>query len=71
MWWWMNRCDGTAFDFNGRLLTVGGVYDTLLQTVNGCDSAVTLNLMVLDILTTDLTDRTSVQVRASPSMVSP
>ena len=49
-------CDGTPFDFNGRMLTVTGVYDTLLQTMNGCDSAVTLNLEVLDILTTDLTD---------------
>ncbi len=49
-------CEGTPFDFNGRMLTVSGVYDTLLQTVNGCDSAVTLNLTVLEILTTDLTD---------------
>ncbi len=49
-------CDGSIYDFNGRPLSAGGTYDTLLQTMNGCDSMVTLNLTVLDILTTDLTD---------------
>ena len=49
-------CDGTTFNFNGQPLTVAGTYDTLLQTVNGCDSMVTLNLIVLDILRTNLSD---------------
>lgn len=34
------------FDFNGRILKTAGNYDTTLQTTNGCDSIVTLNLVV-------------------------
>ena len=49
-------CEGTQFDFNGTLLDVSGTYVDTLNSVNGCDSVVTLNLTVLDILRTDLTD---------------
>jgi hypothetical protein len=38
------------------LLSATGSYTANLTTVNGCDSIVTLNLTVLDILRTDLTD---------------
>jgi hypothetical protein len=49
-------CEGTSFDFNGTEVSVTGSYTANLTTVNGCDSIVTLNLTVLDILRTDLTD---------------
>ncbi|MCB0667015.1 MAG: gliding motility-associated C-terminal domain-containing protein, partial [Saprospiraceae bacterium] len=47
-------CEGTSFDFNGDMLDVAGTYTQTLTTVNGCDSVVTLNLTVLDILRTEL-----------------
>ena len=49
-------CDGTSFDFNGDMLTTSGVYTQMLSTSYGCDSMVTINLTVLEILRTDLTD---------------
>ena len=49
-------CEGTQFDFLGTLLDVSGTYVDTLNSVNGCDSVVTLNLTVLDILRTNLTD---------------
>ena len=49
-------CNGTSFDFNGDMLTTTGVYTQTLSTSFGCDSVVTINLTVLEILRTDLTD---------------
>ena len=39
-------CENSSFVFNGQTLTEPGVYTANLQTVNGCDSIVTLNLSV-------------------------
>jgi gliding motility-associated-like protein len=39
-------CDGGPYFFNGQVLTNSGTYFSNLQTINGCDSVVTLNLIV-------------------------
>lgn len=39
-------CNGTSFDFNGDILTAGGVYVDTLQTALGCDSIITLTLNI-------------------------
>lgn len=39
-------CEGEAYIFNGEELTEAGIYSAELQTLNGCDSMVTLNLIV-------------------------
>ena len=39
-------CQGDTFDFHGSLLTETGVYRDTLQTRRGCDSIVTLTLIV-------------------------
>lgn len=44
----LNRaiCDGEAYDFLGDLLITPGIYVKTLKTYLGCDSVVTLNLVV-------------------------
>lgn len=39
-------CAGQSFTFNGIAQTASGTYLDTLQTINGCDSVVTLNLSV-------------------------
>jgi len=39
-------CDGDSYLFNGKPLVKAGKYTDTLQTVNGCDSIITLNLTV-------------------------
>lgn len=39
-------CYGGSYNFNGQFLSSSGVYIANLQSVNGCDSTVTLNLIV-------------------------
>ena len=39
---------GTTYDFYGTTLTQTGVYKTTFQSVDGCDSTITLNLTVMD-----------------------
>ncbi len=39
-------CSGTTVTFNGNVLTASGTYLDTLANVNGCDSFVTLNLLV-------------------------
>ncbi|HLP52814.1 MAG TPA: T9SS type A sorting domain-containing protein [Chitinophagales bacterium] len=39
-------CSGESYVYNGVSLTAGGTYLDTLQTINGCDSIVTLNLTV-------------------------
>lgn len=39
-------CDGESYSFNGALFGASGTYIFELQAVNGCDSVVTLNLVV-------------------------
>ncbi len=49
-------CDGGSFTFADTTLTTAGTYTKILQTSDGCDSIVTVNLVVLDILTETLVD---------------
>jgi gliding motility-associated-like protein len=42
----VSRCTGQTYDFYGQLLTNSGTYSHTLQTINGCDSIVTLRLLV-------------------------
>ncbi len=51
---YVQTCDGTPYNFLGQDLTTPGTYVETLQSINGCDSTVTLELEVLEILTTDL-----------------
>ena len=44
-------CSNEAYDFHGRDLTQAGTYSDTLQTINGCDSIITLNLTVNSALT--------------------
>ncbi|MCP4120636.1 MAG: hypothetical protein GY751_02660, partial [Bacteroidetes bacterium] len=37
-------CEGTQYDFNGTMLSAGGIYTDTLPGARGCDSVVTLNL---------------------------
>ena len=39
-------CQGDSYSFFGQTLTTGGIYTHTLQTVNGCDSVITLTLTV-------------------------
>jgi len=40
-------CDGQSYTFGSQTLTTGGTYTNTLTAANGCDSVVTLNLIVL------------------------
>ncbi len=40
-------CEGNAYTYNGELFTQEGDYDFTYDAVNGCDSIVTLHLIVL------------------------
>jgi len=42
----VNLCDGETFEFGSQNLTMDGEYTELFQTAHGCDSTVTVNLMV-------------------------
>lgn len=49
-------CSGSTYTFNGQPLTGSGVYyDTLTSSI-GCDSIITLNLAVSNVLTSTFTD---------------
>ena len=47
-------CEGSAYTENGFNVSEAGVYTLNLQTENGCDSIVTLNLNVNPVYNTDL-----------------
>ena len=47
-------CEGTTYTENGFNVSEAGTYTQNLQTVNGCDSIVTLNLSVNSIASTNL-----------------
>ena len=47
-------CEGSAYTENGFYVSEAGVYTQSLQSVNGCDSVVTLNLNVNPVYNTDL-----------------
>ena len=48
-------CEGQTYTENGFNVSEAGVYTQTLQTVNGCDSIVTLTVTELPIIHTDLT----------------
>ena len=39
-------CDGETFELNGQNYSVGGVYEQVLNTAQGCDSIIEINLTV-------------------------
>ncbi len=47
-------CEGSYYDFNGRILTDEGIYDTIIPSIHGCDSIVVLNLEVGDFYRTEI-----------------
>ncbi|MEO6037124.1 MAG: hypothetical protein ABIQ93_01845, partial [Saprospiraceae bacterium] len=47
-------CSGGSYQFNGQAYTQSGLYPVKLIGVNGCDSTVTLNLIVLPVPVTNL-----------------
>ena len=47
-------CSNETYDFNGRVLSTSGAYTDTLQTINGCDSIVTLTLTVSPVASTTL-----------------
>ena len=49
-------CDGETYDFNGQMLTAAGTYTDALTAANGCDSTVTLDLIVAQSSTTTLSE---------------
>ena len=48
-------CEGSAYTENGFNVSETGTYTQTLQTVNGCDSVVTLNLTINPVANTNLT----------------
>ena len=48
-------CEGDTFSFFGQSLTTSGTYTHNMQTVNGCDSIVTLTLTVTPVFSTPIT----------------
>jgi gliding motility-associated-like protein len=42
-------CEGESYVFNGELLVATGIYTDTMQTVEGCDSIVLLNLTILPV----------------------
>lgn len=49
-------CSGSSYFFNGRQLTSAGSYYDTLQTANGCDSIIHLQLSLSNVLTASLYD---------------
>ena len=47
-------CSNETYDFNGRVLSTSGAYTDTLQTIDGCDSIVTLTLTVNPVASTTL-----------------
>jgi gliding motility-associated-like protein len=48
-------CGGETYSLNGQTFSTSGIYYDTLQTINGCDSIIRLNLYVNPIATTNLT----------------
>ena len=53
-------CQGESYNFHGQNLTTAGTYTHTLQTVNGCDSILTLTLSVKPLPTPSISGNTSV-----------
>ena len=52
-------CQGESYNFYGQNLTTAGTYTHTLQTINGCDSVLTLTLTVKALPTPTITGNTS------------
>ena len=52
-------CEGENYNFYGQNLTTAGTYTHTLQTVNGCDSVLTLTLTVKSLPTPNITGNTT------------
>lgn len=52
-----NICFGDSYDFNGQQLTTAGIYKDTLRAATFCDSIVTLQLSVLQEVSTNLSGR--------------
>ena len=52
-------CQGESYNFYGQNLTTAGTYTHTLQTVNGCDSVLTLNLTVKSLPTPSISGNTT------------
>ena len=52
-------CQGESYNFHGQNLTTAGTYTHTLQTVNGCDSVLTLTLTVKALPTPTIVGNTS------------
>jgi gliding motility-associated-like protein len=49
-------CDGDVFDFNGQSLSTAGIYIDTIPNFQGCDSVITLDLIVNPVKATFLRD---------------
>ena len=49
-------CEGESYDFFGQSLTTAGTYNHTLQAVTGCDSVITLTLIVNPTFNTPVTE---------------
>lgn len=50
-------CNGESYNFHGEMLSQTGIYHDTLQTLSGCDSIVTLQLVVIQEVTTSLQEQ--------------
>ena len=54
-----SMCEGESYNFYGQNITAAGTYTHTLQTVNGCDSVLTLVVTLEALPTTSITGNTS------------
>ncbi|MCW3125000.1 MAG: hypothetical protein JWO03_658 [Bacteroidetes bacterium] len=47
-------CNGTSTFFHGQNISIGGIYRDTLSALTGCDSIITMTLIVLPVRTTNL-----------------
>lgn len=52
----VDACGSYSWPVNGMSYTVSGLYTEVLTATNGCDSTLLLNLNIIPVLTSDITD---------------